>query len=252
VGRGHQHRVRADRRQAVHLDAVVVHRDRDGLKARGGHDGPLAGVAGILHGDPPGSAAAKRPAHQRRALGKARADQDLLGVGGHPPHPPQVADQRLPQRRLPTGVPVAEGRVRRLLQRLAQRRQPGRSREGLQRGDARAEVVADGLGRRGRAGRCGAYQGGIRHPGGRALPGHQVALGHQLVVGLHHHAPSDAKLLGQHPGGGQGAARRQPARADRLPQVPLELRSQGTRPAPDREEQLQRTTGPLLWHRTGP
>jgi len=100
---------------------------------------------------------------------------------------------------------------------------------------------------------------GLRHsaapgdPHRRARAGHQVPLGLELRVALEHEPAREPELAGELTRRRESLALREAARADRLPQLVLELDPQRRRPLTvQTHEELRRQTGPLNRHRIGP
>ena len=209
--------------EQVDPDAVPVHRDPDDLepgRPRGGQGVVTRG--GVLQREPPRARRRQHADEQRDALRVPGADHDLVRLGHGAADPVQVAGDRRPQLRHAAARQVAEQVVRRAGQRAADRAQPRGAGEAGHVGAAVAQVDP----RRGLAGQPEPGHGrgrAGRHLGIAARVAGQVALGRELLVGLDHHAAGDAQVGGQHPGGRQGRAARQPPGADRVPDRGLDL-----------------------------
>ena len=67
----------------------------------------------------------------------------------------------------------------------------------------------------------------VGHPRALARARQQVSLGHELCVGLDHDPARDPELARQQTGRRQPRAAPQPARADAVAQLALDLRAQG-------------------------
>jgi hypothetical protein len=175
------------------------------------------------------------------------------GVGDDAADAAEVLGEGAPQRLDADRVAVAEVLGGDGGDRVAQAAAPGGPRERRDVRSGRHEVVADR--RPVRAGGCGGRaRSGRRHvrdPRPGALAQHQVALRGQLGVGVDGDPPGDAELAGQLPGGRQPGTRAQRAVADRLAQLPLDLRTQRAGLAPGHGEQQVEGLG-RLGHRVPP
>ena len=247
-----QHRSHVAALECRDVEPVAVDVDRDPFQAGRGDGRSQVGAAGLLDGDPPHAARGQRPAREREPLGQARGHHDRRGVGGDAAHPAEVRGERAAQLGGSARVAVAQARVGRVAQSLAQRRGPRGAREERDVGRAGAEVEARRTGLRCRRGRR--LSGGARgHPRGGALARHEIALGRELRVGLHDDPAGDAQLACQRARGRQRRLVAQRARADALAQLVLELRAQPDRGvAVEAHHQVDAGTGLHLRVPTGP
>ena len=142
VRRGDEHRAHVAAIEGVDVEPAAV--DRDGNPFQADRRDRLAqvGAPGLLDGDASHAARRQRPAGEGEPLRQARGDHDRRGLGGHAAHPSQVGGQRDAQLGGAARVAVAEARVGRVAQGLAQRRGPRRAREERDVGRAGAEVEA--------------------------------------------------------------------------------------------------------------
>jgi hypothetical protein len=139
----------------------------------------------------------QRAADDGQAVGEARADDDVRGIGGHAPRPGQVVGQGGSQRWHPARVRVPEQMIGGGREDLAGRGEPGAARERRQVGYSGAQIVTGyrllGPGRGRGAGRgCPAGD-----HGSRTGPRGQPSLGDQLAVGLGGGIARDAQVSGQ-------------------------------------------------------
>jgi hypothetical protein len=188
-----------------------------------GGDVAMSLVAVGLHREGARAGRAQRAADPGQAVREAGADDDVRGIGGHPPRPGQVVSQRRAQLRQPARVRIAEQVIGGRGEDLAGGREPGPARERGQVGHPGPQIVAGhrhpGLGRdlRARLG-CPARRDGRAGSG----PCGQPSLGDQLAVDLGDRVAGDAQVRGQGPGRGQSRARAQAPGPDRAAQRALQ------------------------------
>ena len=183
---------------------------------------------GLLDGDADHAVAGQRPQHQPEALGEPGHDDDVVGVGDRAADPPQVGGDHLAQRLDAAVVAVAGGGDRGLPRRLAQRPQPVAHREAAEIGDPVLEVdVEPPVGGR----RAGAPVRSAAMPDAtlrrRSAAAGQVALGLELGVAVDDEPPRHAELGGQLARRRQPLADAEPAVADGVAQLGLELGAEG-------------------------
>ena len=254
VGRRDHHRVHVGRGQLGDDQAVPVDADGDGLEAGVLGGVPLPAPAGVLDRDPAPAVLPHRvPEHDQRLGGRA-ADDHVVGLHHHAPHPGQVAGHGVPQLEGAAVAGVAQPPVRQLAQGADQRGLPPGPGEGVVVGLPGPQVVPEVMPGIGLARARRPCRGGQRgDPGARAAPGRQVAFRGQLGVAVDDHAAGDVQLLGQVTGGRQHRPGRQPAGPDRHPERVLQLAAQrDARPEFDLQFHAQKLPGPGQADTIGP
>ena len=234
---------------AARLDVDPLLVDRHGNQARTSPEQrpARAEVAGIL--DPGGvPRVQQQPAGEVEPRLRTGDDDHLIGVAGHAACATDVGRDRLPQRRQPSRVRVAEAAAGRhagappqearpdLTRKLVQCREPGLERAPADvgkrpaRGDERTTATRQVRGARTRGRRdvraarmqqrLGQHR---RHAGAVADPGLDVSLGRELLEGAHHRVAGGTELVGERPGGRQARARREASGEDGLAQGGVDL-----------------------------
>ena len=185
---------------------------------------------------------------------KTGADDHSISVNARPANPAQVRGDHLPQTHVPGAQLVAEIPDRRGAGADAERPRPVAHRERGHVRDAVLEVhrVAPGCGRPDRVAArrlLGYRHRAVRHLGPRPHPWREIPLGLQLRITVDDDPPRDTELLGQHPARRQPLAVHQPALADGVAQLLLDLRTERLRAATiDREQHIRAQTPPTDRH----
>jgi hypothetical protein len=240
---------------------VPVDGDRHGLEAGIGDELAVVAEARVLDGQAPGPARPQRAAHERKPLGEAAADLELVGRRHDRADAAQVAGERRPEGHIAPRIRIRERRGGQLADGRAVVAQPDRAREARRVGEPAEEPRADV----GPAVRRGVAEPVVRlrraHPRSRALTRLEVALGRKLAVGVDDDAAGDAEVARQDPRGRKRRPDREAAAAHGAPELALELLAQAASRGPIQgDEQLRRkghVIGPLVigllcCHRIGP
>ena len=122
-----------ERVEIVDAGPLLVDRQRHERRPVRSEDRPVR-QAGVLHRH---ARACQRARQQHEALGRARADDDRLGIGDHPAHAPQVLGKSPSQLSRTARIRIAEGSIGRLADRLANGAQPRPARERRRDRDSR-------------------------------------------------------------------------------------------------------------------
>ena len=186
---------------------------------------------------------------------EAGADDDSISVDARPADPAQVRGDHLPQTHVPGAQLVAEIPDRRGAGGDAERPRPVAHRERGHVRDAVLEVDRRSAGMRTPrssrrptpARRTGIGRYATWRP--RPHPWREIPLGLQLRITVDDDPPRDTELLGQHPARRQPLAVHQPALADGVAQLLLDLRAERLRAATiDREQHIRAQTPPTDRH----
>ncbi len=221
--RGHDDGVGGAGLKRADVEALAVDRDRRHAQPGLLDDQPLRMPARVLQSDILDAVGAQPAARERQSLAKARADDQVLGIGRRAADAAEVVSQRLAQLGHAARVAVADRIQRGLAPGTAQRAQPPLPGEAGQIRKTWSEVVGELRLQRWcrRPGRLRADPAGDLDGG--ALPGLQIALGHKLLIGRGDHAARDAELRSQPAARRQPCAGRQAPVADRVAHGALDL-----------------------------
>ena len=245
VGRRGEGRVRRERLEHVHAQAVPVHRHGHDLQPVRRELLAARRAGRVLDADPAAALGDQGAGQERHALSHPGGHDHPFRVAGHAAYAAEVAGEGQAQLGRAARIAVVEPGVGRVAQPASQRGEPGRAREQRHVRPAGAEVEARGPVGGGRRRGAEGGGGGVGDERGGALPRHEVALRAELGVGVHDHAARDAELARQRARARERDAGGQPARAHRVAQLLLELGAQRGRAAAIQADEQIEPTGPV-------
>ena len=252
VRRRHEDGVGPCALEPVDLQPFVIDLERLDVEAGRGDHQPGLRLPRVLGRHGARAAVGEDLDHEAERLREPGGHDDVGRVGARAAHAIEVGGQGRPELRDAAALEVAQPVVRRLRERVADGAKPDRAGELADVGTARAEVEGErSRGDRGHVRGREATAGG--DSGGTSRAAREIPLGDELLVGLDDDAARRAELFGE---GSRRRQRRPGAEAaapDGVAEAVLELAMERLgRRAVERQEELERRTGPRSWHRTGP